>query len=118
MCMLKRCKDEREERKRGASLSFLCTCGLILHPVPRINKQDSSPLILSPPISTKDLLEKLEKLKFSINVGCILVWTSKSPFGMAAAPLKIARAPGFFGGAASLVELKPFWKNFCQNGFI
>ena len=81
MCALRRCKDEREERKRGAihwrggaSLAFLGTCGLFLHPVQTINKQNSSPLILSPPTNMK---HGMEKLNFLINIRLTIVWTSK-----------------------------------------
>jgi hypothetical protein len=70
-------KKGREVQYIGASLAFLCTDGLILHLVPRINKHDSPPLILSPPTSMKDLIEKLEKLKVFINMRSTLVWTSK-----------------------------------------
>ena len=81
MCVLRRCKDEREDRKRGAihwrggaSLAFLGTCGLFLHPVQTINKQNSSPLILSPPTNMK---HGMEKLIFLINIRLTIVWTSK-----------------------------------------
>ena len=56
------------------ALAFLGTCGLFLHPVQTINKQNSSPLILSPPTNMK---HGMEKLNFLINIRLTIVWTSK-----------------------------------------